>query len=345
MFLLICILVMWVMIFGVACFYFGSLDKQLTPQVIYRFTLAILMATLIWILGAYFFAFEGKMQTLMTVKSVSLERALDVFFQLCFCLYAVVMLIGAIIDRVKTSHLLLLVGVWISLVYTPLAYLMWNTEGLLANLGARDFSGGMVVHLSAGLSTYILAHFAGKTPHQHEKIRQEWLYLGMILVTFGWFGFNVGPVGQLNALAGQVLLNTLLAIVCGGFSWSLLTFLRHKEESTVALLNGMIVGLVTSTAGVGYLNTGEISLLTFVASGLTCLLTDYLSHQLPVDDVVDSFAMNGIGGFLGSLGLALLRPQLLLPQILAIFVTIFLSTLVSFVLGKALLQHKTKKVE
>ncbi|SQF50696.1 hypothetical protein [Streptococcus pyogenes] len=92
----------------------------------------------------------------------------------------------------------------------------------------------------------------------------------------------------------------------------------------------MIVGLVTSTAGVGYLNTGEIS-----------LLTDYLSNQFPIDDVVDSFAMNGIRGFLGSLGLALLRPQWFLPQLFAIFITISLSAFVSVILGKHLLRNKT----
>ncbi|EHI70046.1 ammonium transporter [Streptococcus ictaluri] len=334
MFLLICILIMWAMIFGMAFFYIGSLKEALAPRMLYQFTLAIIVATVAWLFGAYFLAFEGHWSSVVTAGHLSLYRILDILFQLCFCLYAVVMFIGSIIDRVKTRSLLLAVFVWVFLVYSPLAYLIWRPEGFLAQMGVEDFSGGIVVHLSAGLSTYVLAYYKGRTDHIHDKLREEWLYLGMILVTLGWFGFNVVPVGQLNDAAGQVLLNTLLAIISGGLAWSLASYFSTKEESSLALLNGMIVGLVTSTAGVGYLDALPIVIVTFLASFLTYFLTDAISKKLSVDDVVDPFGMNGIGGLLGSLGVIVFHPHIIGAQLLAIAIASLLSLLVTWAIAR-----------
>lgn len=338
MFLLICIFMMWLMIFGVACFYFGILRKELRPQIISQFTLALLVTMVVWLLGGYFFAFEGRFQTILTIKNLSLDRALSILFQLCFCLYAVVMLIGSIIDRVKTSRLLLAVMVWVLLVYCPLAYLIWNPAGFLFANGVMDFSGGMVVHLSAGVSTYVFAYCLGDSPHLHDQIEIAWLYLGMIFVTLGWFGFNAGPVGSLNDQAGQVLINTLLVIVTGGGVWSLTSYFVDREESTATLLNGMIVGLVISTAGVGYLSPLKMVLLTAIASCITYLLTEYIRRVYPITDVVDSFGMNGIGGFLGSLGLIFFQPSIIRIQLAALLITLALSCSISMMIGKYILK-------
>lgn len=323
-------------------FYFGALKVELTAKLIYQFTLSILLTTLIWLLGMYSLTFHGHFSFLFDSKE-SLSFMLDALFQLCFCLYAVVMLIGAVIDRVTTKEILMIVALWVIFVYCPLAYLIWNKSGLLSQLGVLDFSGGMVVHLSAGLSTYVLAFLRGKTHHVHNKIRYEWLFLGMILVTFGWFGFNAGPVGQLNQKASQVLINTLIAILSGGFSWGILSYQKYQKEDCTALLNGMVVGLVTSTAGVGFANGFQMLIITSVSSSLTYLLTIKLNQLAHIDDVVDSFSMNGLGGLFGSIGICLFYPKAFGVQLLAILLTICLSFIVTFMIGKVFFRKYKEK--
>lgn len=334
MFFLICILAMWLMIFGVACFYFGSLNNQLSSEVIYRFVLSVLVASIAWLFGAYFLVFENSFETILSVQEISLDKILNLLFQLCFCLYAVIMLIGSVIDRIKVSHMLIIVAAWIFLVYSPLAYLIWNRNGFLSQMGVLDFSGGMVVHLSAGVSTYALAYCLGKTPYEHSETNDEWLFLGMMFVTLGWFGFNAGPVGKLNQVTGIVLINTLLAIICGGLTWSFSSYRASKKYDTSSLLNGMIVGLVTSTAGVGFVNPLQMIIITSLSTFLTYYFTSWINNKFSIDDVVDSFGMNGIGGLFGSLGVILFFPQIIGIQLFAIVITIILSALVTFILGK-----------
>ncbi|WMB29119.1 hypothetical protein N1495_06710 [Streptococcus didelphis] len=141
MFLLLCILVMWLMIFGLAGFYFGSLEELLTSKIIYQFTLTVLVVSLFWLLGGYGLSFKGHLWSLLWANSFNLKTVLEMLFQLCFCLYAVLMLIGSVIDRVKTGPLLIAVLLWTFLVYCPLAYLIWNSQGFSPSWELRTFQG------------------------------------------------------------------------------------------------------------------------------------------------------------------------------------------------------------
>lgn len=157
MFLLLCILVMWLMIFGVAKFYFATLNSILLPKIIFQFVLLVLVSSFVWLFFAYGLTFNGSLVSPLFEDKLSLEVVLDILFQLCFCLYALVMLIGSVIDRFPLKALLLTVVLWIFLVYCPLVFLIWAPQGPLAQLGVKDFSGGIVVHLSAGVSSLVLA--------------------------------------------------------------------------------------------------------------------------------------------------------------------------------------------
>ncbi|MGT2911188.1 ammonium transporter [Streptococcus cameli] len=327
MFQLICILVMWLMIFGVGFFYIGFLHPSCQSAVLFRFTLALMVASLVWLGGGHFLAFGEMPPFFWELEKVAGETLLDCFFQLCFLLYAVVMLIGSVIDRIPIWPLVAIVAAWVMGVYIPLAYLIWNESGFLAQFGVLDFSGGLVVHLSAGLSALVLAKKIGKTAFSHDPIRTEWLYLGMLLVTVGWFGFNAGPVGEWNQDSMVILINTLLALLIGGISWGTLAYLMEKKQDLSALLNGMVVGLVTSTAGVGFVTPLQMLITVALTSSLTYLAYRWCQKHWYIDDVVDSFAINGIGGFLGSVTILLLYPDHLLAQLMGILVTIFLSLL------------------
>ncbi|CAM4149197.1 ammonium transporter [Streptococcus penaeicida] len=335
MFLFICILMMWLMIFGVGMTYYANLSGKLSGKIIFQFVILILMASLAWLLWGYGLSFRTSIWSVLFAGNIKLKDSLETFFQLCFFLYAIVMLVGSVMDRLRTGQLILLGVLWMTFVYCPLAYLIWNPEGFLAQLGVLDFSGGIVVHLSAGFSSLVLALLLGPSPHLHnDPVEVKWHYLGMLFITLGWFGFNAGPVGELNQQAGLVLINSLIAIIAGGISWSVAEFLIEKKESAPAVLNGMVVGLVTSTAGVGYLAPWQMLLIVSISSTIAFLAMWQLRLRNLVDDVVDSFAMNGVGGFCGSLGILLFYPSHLIAQSISILLTILLSLFMTWLIAK-----------
>ena len=336
MFILICIFVMWLMIFGVASVYYSMVAERAHAHLLLVFVASLFVGTLVWFNGAYSLAFSNRWLWLANLQTIDVEELLNMMFQLCFVLYAIVMLIGSVIDRIQLKGILLLVGSWTAFVYAPLAHLFWNPNGWLQQIGALDFSGGMVVHLSAGLASYILAHAIPSTRPQipHSNIR--WLFIGVVFITLGWFGFNAGPVGELNQQAMLVIINTLLAIITGGFSWFIAYYVLHREQSIAALLNGMVVGLVTSTSSVGYVNPWQLIIIVAIASFITCWSIERVLTRYPIDDVVDSFGMNGIGGLLGSIGTVCFIPNALYGQFIGILVTILLSSIVTFALTKML---------
>lgn len=326
LFILVCILAMWLMIFGVGFLYAGMLPKHQLDRMLVLFICSLLVASIMWLFGGYFLAYEGHFDTVLSATQFSLEKLLSLFFQLCFCWYAVVMLIGSVLNRVRLSGLVAVVAIWVVLVYVPLVYLIWNPQGLLSQWGALDFSGGLVVHVSAGVGSYTLAFFLGKSQQQaSSSLGNEWLYLGMLFVTLGWFGFNAGPAQVFDQKAGIILINTLLAILAGGVAWSVVGIMRKQNIQLASLCNGMIVGLVTSTTGVGFLDPLEMLLVTFLASFVTALAVDWLAQKAWIEDAVDSFSMNAIGGCLGCLGLICFRPSILGVELVALLLTIVLS--------------------
>lgn len=334
MFLLIGIFMMWLMIFGVGCLYYGIVNKEKEEHIIKIFTLSILIATLTWLFGGYFLAFEGKWDTIFSLGNKDFDKIISILFQLCFCLYAVVMLIGSVIDRFTIKQTLIIVPIWIVFVYTPLVNFFWTDNGFINKLGALDFSGGMVVHLSAGISSFILALILGKSNTKSSKPRNAWIYIGMVFITLGWFMFNAGPVGELNGKSVLIILKSLLAIIAGGISWTLGNYILENDIQTDTLLNGMIVGLVTSTSSIGYVNTLQIILIVFFSSLFTYFVMNYINRIIVVDDVVDSFTMNGFGGLFGSIGTILFIRNSALGQIAGILLTILISVVVTFIFGK-----------
>ncbi|MDO4432939.1 MAG: ammonium transporter [Aerococcaceae bacterium] len=349
LFLFVCILLMWLMIFGVGLFYDAYLDQQLRPYFTKIFLVAILTTIVTWLVAGYSLAFHGSLQYSVShpnlMSSTSETVLMDWLFQLCFCLYAVVMLIGSVIDRISVKQTVWVVGGWILLVYAPLSYLFWSKNGWLNQLGTLDFSGGMVVHLSAGLSSYLLAIKLGKRTILAPETNVAPLFVGVVWITLGWFAFNMGPVGELNGQSMTIFLNTLIAIVCGALGWSWADFQTSRNWSASSLMNGMVGGLVASTAGVGFVNPLAMAMITFCGSFVASWSIQKILSRYEVDDVVDSFGMNGIGGLVGSIGVAFFANQreCLLQfglQLLGVIITLALSSAGTFFLLNFITSNK-----
>lgn len=161
----------------------------------------------------------------------------------------------------------------------------------------------------------------------------------MIFISFGWFGFNMGSAGGWNNQAALVLLNTLLAIIIGGSTWTILSYYKNKKEITSSLLDGVIVGLVTSTVGVGYVNTLQMVIICGISSLITYLFTTSYGQKFAANDSVNSFAINGIGGFCGSIFLVVLLPKHFWPQVIAILLTGVIAIVGTFILTKLFIRR------
>lgn len=276
--------------------------------------ISILIGVIAWIVFGYFESFQFNLgsddlnQLIAIWRGVpEMSTILNLFVQLDFFLYAVVMFSGSIVPQFSWKFFAVFVPLWLLLVYGPLANLIWSTNGWLNRIGALDFSGGLVVHLTAGLTSLVVARFIARPNEKMivSPVGNTNHYTAMVLIFVGWFGFNLAPLGQLNHLAGLIILNTILAVLFATVGWGMTTYHSQHHLSVDDMINGVICGLVTSTALVGYVSPVAIS-VTALISGMICwLVTQYCHRTTRFYDAVDSFSINAIGGLVGTVGLIL----------------------------------------
>ncbi|UUX33293.1 ammonium transporter family protein [Fundicoccus culcitae] len=315
-FILFCVVIMWPMLFSVPVLY-GRYAAKVGDTLLMT-TVALFVAFLAWVILGYYLTFapsvsvEGYGQYLTQLQAGDSRLILAVVLQACFFLYAVGMFVGTLMHRVEWPFFILFVPLWLLLVYVPIARLLWNPQGFLHQAGALDFSGGLVVHVSAGFTSLLLACYYNdkESEIRIQRSGAQTLsihYLATILISFGWFGFNLGPIDNLDKQLGLVLINTILAIIGGSAGFLLY---RRRTVTIDDLMSGMIVGLVTSTALVGYVRPLEMLVVTVVSGLVVC----FLMERLQLNDPVDSFVMNGVGGLVGALGSILLVNPALTPD-------------------------------
>ena len=320
LFLLVVSLVMFPMIFAVPLLYSDSLLTQNKESGFVSMTTAIIVTVAIWVFVGYYLSFN-QFDTLnfhehfvnwliKWAAKPSLSEILNMLVQLDFALYAVVMFSGTALAKHTWPFFMIFIPLWLLLVYAPLANLIWSTSGYLHSVNVLDFSGGLVVHLSAGVTSLVIA-FTVKPVRKSITKSHNTNYLATVLIITGWFGFNLAPVGSINHLTGLVVLNTLLAIIFGSVGWCLNSYRVEHILNMENIQNGILSGLVTSTALVGYVPPYGMIATTFISGIISHTVTVY-SHKSPYFfDLVDSFSINAIGGFLGTIGLIIFaNPQI-----------------------------------
>jgi Amt family ammonium transporter len=205
---------------------------------------------------------------------------------------------------------------WSTLVYDPLAHWLWAPGGWLANLGALDFAGGAVVHISSGLSALVVAIvIGGRVGYPREKAMPHNLtmtLLGAGLLWFGWFGFNGGSALGANGTAVLALVNSQLAAATGGVTWLVVDSIRLKKGSSLGFASGFVAGLATITPAAGFVGP-MAALLIGLAAGLICYSAVLLKERLGYDDTLDAFGVHGVGGTIGMLLLGVFAQKLWNP--------------------------------
>ena len=247
----------------------------------------------------------------VTTEPGAIPEYVFAMFQGMFAMITVALISGALAERIKFSAYCLFVLLWTTLVYDPLAHWVWMVDGWLFKMGALDFAGGTVVHLSSGISALAVLYFLGKRHgFPTERMAPHSLpltLLGVGVLWFGWFGFNAGSaiVGvncsdAAGGLAGLAFTTTTIAPAAAGLTWMIAEWIHAGKPSALGFGSGVVAGLVVITPAAGFVQPGA-ALLMGIAGGLVCYLGIMLKAKLKYDDSLDAFGVHGIGGTTGAI--------------------------------------------
>ncbi len=356
---------------GLALFYGGMVRKKNVLGTIMQSFIALGIVTIQWVLFGYSLAFGPDVHHLIGnfswigLNGVGLEPNPDyaatvphqafMLFQMMFAVITPALITGAFAERFKFSAYIIFLFLWSTIVYDPIAHWVWGMGGWIHNLGALDFAGGLVVHISSGVSALAAAFVVGKRRgHGHDLMPPHNLtmtLLGAALLWFGWFGFNGGSALASGALATSAFLATHIAAAGATFSWVLVEWKMRGKPTMLGAASGCVAGLVGITPAAGFV--GPMSaLLIGLAVGAVCYYGIGIKNIFGFDDSLDAVGVHGVGGIFGALatgllasravnaagadGLLLGNPGLLGVQALSILVVVLYSFSVTWILLKVL---------
>ena len=275
-------------------------------------------------------------------------------FQMMFAVITPALIIGAYAERVKFPAFLLFTILWATFVYDPLAHWIWGTGGWLKKMGALDFAGGIVVHVSSGVSALVLAVLLGKrVGYNHKPIRPHNLpftVLGAALLWFGWFGFNAGSALAADGIAANAFLTTNTAAAAAGLTWAIIEWWQNETPTILGTVTGAVAGLATVTAASGFINPMNAIFVGIAAAALCYIFVAIVKAKLGYDDSLDAFGVHGVGGALGTIALGLFaekainatgnnglffgNPKQLFIQCLAVVITSIFAAAMTWVIFK-----------
>lgn len=360
-FILICAALVLLMKPGLAFFYGGMVRRKNVVNTMMTSIFVIGIAMVMWVLFGYSLAFGNDhfgiigdlsflglngigLQPGSYADSIpSLEYAA---FQMMFAIITPALITGAVAGRMKFKALFIFIIAWSTIVYYPMAHMVWGLGGFLAEIGSVDFAGGNVVHISSGVSALILCIVLGKRKdYDHAKYRIHnipFVVLGASLLLFGWFGFNAGSALKANGLAVHAFMTTAVSAAAGMLSWMAMDVWMNKKPTLVGSVTGLIVGLVAITPGAGYVPIWSAIIIGLVGSPICYLMISKGKKRFGYDDALDAFGCHGIGGIWGGIATGLFAQtsinsvarwnglffgdtQLLVAQIISILVTILVA--------------------
>ncbi len=303
-------------------FFYGGLvrRKNLVSTIVQCMTI-FAVVSLVWALWGYSEAFAPSVNGVIgdlskvglnnvgasanAAYSTAIPELLYFAFQLKFAAITPALIIGAFAERIRFKALLLFILLWATLIYAPIAHWVWGTGGWLRTMGVVDFAGGLVVHLSAGISAVAAALVIGRRKglDQNHEIRPNnipFVILGAAVLWFGWFGFNAGSALAANEIAVQALVNTNLAAAAGAVSWMLVDWKRKGKPSAVGIAVGAVCGLVAITPAAGYVATLPAIIIGLAVGVISNGVANWRARTR-LDDSLDVFAAHGAGSIWGVL--------------------------------------------
>ncbi|WP_166300295.1 ammonium transporter [Bradyrhizobium sp. 2S1] len=359
-------LVLMMTIPGLALFYSGMVRKKNVLATMAQSLTAVAIVSILWVTFGYSLSFVGDGPWLgsldrwfmagITIDSVNpaaktIPEALFMLYQMTFAIITVALVAGSVADRMRFSAYVLFSIGWFVFAYVPLAHWVWG-GGVLAQIGVLDFAGGLVVHLSAGISGLVAAKVMGKRHgYGSENLSPFDLSLAVMgtgLLWVGWFGFNGGSALSANSRAVMAITATHLAACAGALTWGAIEWATRRKPSVLGMISGAVAGLGTITPASGFVAPWHGIIIGIIA-GLVCFWAcTWLKHRFQYDDSLDVFGVHGIGGLTGTLlagvfaasaiggtaGLLEGNPNQLLIQLYGVVATLVWCGGVTFVLLK-----------
>ncbi|WP_031433618.1 ammonium transporter [Methylomarinum vadi] len=361
-------LVLFMTIPGLSLFYGGLVRSKNVLSVLMQCFAITCLVSILWLIGGYSFIFAdggewqpfigggGKafMRALRTeTLSGNLPETVFFMFQMTFAIITPALIVGGFAERMKFSAMLWFSALWLILVYMPVCHWIWG-GGWLAELGAKDFAGGIVIHVNAGVAALVAALVIGNrkgfptTPMPPHNMTMVVTGAGMLWV--GWFGFNGGSALTADGSAGMAILVTHIAAAAGSLTWMTIEWMRFGKPSVLGIVTGMVAGLGTITPASGFVGPAGGLFIGIAAGALCFYATQYMKRVLKIDDSLDVFPVHGVGGIVGSIltgvfaaesfgGLGLAGVSIgeqVTVQALAVLVTIVWSAVFSFVILKVI---------
>lgn len=326
-------LVMLMTIPGLALFYSGLVRRKNVLGTIMQSFILVGLITIQWVVIGYSLSFGPDRMGLIGglewfgLQGVGLEANADyaatiphqafMIYQAMFAIITPCLIAGAFAERMKFSAFVIFSLLWATIVYDPLAHWVWGVGGWMRTMGALDFAGGTVVHISSGISALAAALVIGKRigyrrdpmpPHNMTLV-----VIGAALLWFGWFGFNAGSALSAGGLATSAFVVTHIAAAAASVTWTFIEWFRHGKPTILGAASGAVAGLVAITPAAGFV--GPISaILIGISVGIVCFIAVViLKNILGYDDSLDAFGVHGVGGTVGALATGLFASKAINP--------------------------------
>ncbi|MDD2737820.1 MAG: ammonium transporter [Methylomonas lenta] len=312
-------LVLFMTIPGLSLFYGGLVRSKNVLSVLMQCFAITCLVSMLWLVGVYSFIFAdgGDLQQFigggskiflpdMTTQNLigDIPESVYFMFQMTFAIITPALIVGGFAERMKFSAMMWFSGLWLIVVYMPICHWVWG-GGWLADLGVKDFAGGIVIHVNAGVAALVAALVLGPRrgfpttampPHNMTMV-----VTGAGMLWFGWFGFNGGSALTADGSAGMAIVVTHIAAAAGSLTWMTIEWLRFGKPSVLGIVTGMVAGLGTITPASGFV--GPVGgLVIGIIAGVVCFLaTQFIKRVLKIDDSLDVFPVHGVGGCVGSI--------------------------------------------
>lgn len=323
-FMMICSALVLLMTPGLAFFYGGMVRRKNVVNTMMTSIFVIGIATVMWVLFGYSLAFGtdhlGIIGDLSHLGFAGLTGKVGEYastipdlgfamFQMMFAIITPALITGAVAGRMKFKALFLFIIFWSTIVYYPMAHMVWGIGGFLAKIGSVDFAGGNVVHISSGVSALVLCLVLGKRKDYGKanyRIHNiPFVVLGASLLLFGWFGFNAGSALKADGLAIHAFATTAISAASGMLSWMMMDVLMAEKPTLVGCVTGLVVGLVAITPGTGFVPIWASLIIGFIGSPICYFMISKVKQKFGYDDALDAFGCHGIGGVWGGLATGL----------------------------------------
>ncbi|KHO61143.1 ammonium transporter [Thermoanaerobacter sp. YS13] len=315
---------------GLAFFYGGMVSSKNVISTMMQSFIIIAIISIQWVLFGFSLSFGGDVGHIignlqwLGLKNVGFEPydaysatiplMAFMIYQLMFAIITPALITGAFAERMRFGAFLLFTLLWTTLVYDPIAHWVWGNGGWLRNLGALDFAGGTVVHISSGISGLIAAILIGKRknvnilPHNMPMV-----IMGTAILWFGWFGFNGGSALAVNGIAVNAFVVTNTAAAAAALGWVIVEWRINGKPTLFGAASGAVAGLVAITPAAGYVTAVSAIIIGIIAGILCYFSVNYLKHKFKYDDSLDAFGIHGIGGTWGAIATGIFATKVVNP--------------------------------